>query len=282
MWWTHTWSICVVFDIVSFSWTFSSSSSSSSSCHGAFNHHLHVFYRHHRLLALDAKVHASQSKAITSDDMPQVHLIANALALSVAEGVGLDERKCETVYNEIDGSNQILMLRYSLFVDADAQQAFGRPAATEVRLHFFPNAAETYIHNHRSNFISTCLFGGYTHYIWQINADHDQGGVHDECGRDSKGALTARVEHPGSCSVLEVYRHVVGNTYFLHNQAYHTARVTPEDGATLTMFYKVSHRLSTVSRVLCHVFQHSGMRAFVCVCVCCVCVCVLCVCVCVV
>ena len=86
---------------------------------------------------------------LAAADVPHVERIGQMLLLYVLAGGRLSRRgECRRVYN----GSELVLWRYNLVSSDDLP--------ISIRLHLFPNAAETYIHNHKSSFISMCMLGG--------------------------------------------------------------------------------------------------------------------------
>eukprot|EP01059_Diplonema_ambulator_P027858 TRINITY_DN46533_c0_g1_i1.p1 TRINITY_DN46533_c0_g1~~TRINITY_DN46533_c0_g1_i1.p1 ORF type:complete len:354 (+),score=75.96 TRINITY_DN46533_c0_g1_i1:69-1130(+) len=120
----------------------------------------------------------------------------------------------------------------------------------DVRLHMFPDATETYIHNHRNNFVSMCLYGSYTHNIWVVSND---GGRHYETARADNGELSPLVQCPGSLLVATSYIHSINKVFFLNKETHHTVETSPTPSplpGTLTLYVK-GKRTDTQTTVLC-------------------------------
>jgi hypothetical protein len=169
--------------------------------------------------------------------------IGNAAALMIAAGGGLDATKLtQSIYN----NEALVMRRFYLYEDQYVQ----------MRLHLFPDAAETYVHNHRTNFISMALAGSYVHQTWQIrngqdassspaNASPDGRGMgtdwHYERTRDSTGALTPRQCVGGSLHMADTFRHDPQHAYFLQNQLFHSVQVE-KVASMLSLFVKDNYQ----------------------------------------
>jgi hypothetical protein len=195
----------------------------------------------HRCLALSARLKERRVPELWPSDSTWVRGIGNAAALMIAAGGSLDATKpTQSIYN----NEALVIRRYSLYEDQYVQ----------MRLHLFPNAAETYVHNHRTNFISTALAGSYVHQTWQIrngqgassssaSASPDGGAVvtgtdwHYERTRDSTGALTERQRVSGSLHMADTFRHDPQHAYFLQNQLFHSVQVEKE-ASMLSLFVK--------------------------------------------
>jgi len=195
----------------------------------------------HRCLALSDRLKERPVPELWASDSTWVRGIGNAAALMIAAGGSLDATKpTQSIYN----NEALVIRRYVLYEDQYVQ----------MRLHLFPNAAETYVHNHRTNFISTALAGSYVHQTWQIrngqgassssaSASPDGGAVvtgtewHYERTRDSNGALTERQRVSGSLHMADTFRHDPQHAYFLQNQLFHSVQVEKE-ASMLSLFVK--------------------------------------------
>jgi hypothetical protein len=190
----------------------------------------------HRLRTMEGDLAQRQRHAMRPDDVQHAEAVAIALALMVAQGVPLQRgrlpsstrpTRLEAIYND----SVLVMHRYWLWD--------GRHSAA--RLHLFPDASETYIHNHRSNFVSTNLGGAYEHATWRI--DESAPGRYEICTRHRDGGLSEPQERPGSVTCDSKFWHPANHSYFLSSSRLHTVAVPKASSAqgtspTLTLFYK--------------------------------------------
>ncbi len=140
-------------------------------------------------------------------DMEAVVGIGRALSLFIVAGGRLDSSSshlAEVVCN----NDMVVIFRYTVF-SSDM---------VEIRLHLFPDAAETYIHNHRSNLISMSLYGDYKHISWSVLPT----GSHTEKVRASSGVMSEAVCCVGDVVESSSFQHCKGQTYFLDTGTYHT------------------------------------------------------------
>ncbi|CAE7280517.1 FH6 [Symbiodinium sp. CCMP2456] len=109
----------------------------------------------------------------------------------------------------------------------------------DVRLHlFFQDASETYVHSHRANFHSVCLYGSYVNEIWDVGEDRqgDFGG-HFEFNRSQDEALKKPGDRKsGSLLCRTCWKHSTGSSYFLDATTYH--KTVQESGKALTLYIK--------------------------------------------
>jgi hypothetical protein len=180
---------------------------------------------------LQACIKARKGKQLFPQDLVLIKSIGEAIEVYIYAGGMLDI--IPGAVHAIKNDDVVVMWRKVLFDSKDVQ----------IRLHMFPNAAETYIHNHRGNLVSMCLHGTYTHCTWNVCGE----GEHNECERDPTGTLSTRVRKPGSLQVAGMFQHVPGHAYYLNSEAYHTVKVDAVPavgtsnkpvGETLTLFVK--------------------------------------------
>jgi len=162
--------------------------------------------------------------------------IGHALALQVAMGGSLSERY--TVERILSGKD-VLYWRVVLF-DSPHYQA---------RLHLFPNAAETYIHNHRSNFLSMSMHGMYIHTTWQVDQKGD--GSYFESLRDEEGNISQKERKKGTLIASDQFYHTANHVYFLESQRCHKVQVPAGGNATvLTLFVRDKTLANPTTKVL--------------------------------
>eukprot|EP00656_Telonema_subtile_P051637 TRINITY_DN7002_c0_g1_i4.p1 TRINITY_DN7002_c0_g1~~TRINITY_DN7002_c0_g1_i4.p1 ORF type:complete len:204 (-),score=63.85 TRINITY_DN7002_c0_g1_i4:128-739(-) len=109
--------------------------------------------------------------------------------------------------------------------------------AVTVRLHLFPEMAETYVHNHKNNFASYCVFGSYVHTTWTVV----EGGGHYQWRRLLGGEISEAVQRAGSLCPGHSFTHAAGAVYFINRQAFHTVGETGSTatgGQCLSLFIK--------------------------------------------
>ncbi|CAE7492327.1 FH6, partial [Symbiodinium necroappetens] len=109
----------------------------------------------------------------------------------------------------------------------------------DVRLHlFFQDASETYVHSHRANFHSVCLYGSYVNEIWDVGDDRQgEFGEHFEFNRSRDEALKKPGDRKfGSLLCKTCWKHSTGSSYFLDATTYH--RTVQESGKALTLYIK--------------------------------------------
>ncbi|CAJ1331127.1 unnamed protein product, partial [Effrenium voratum] len=111
----------------------------------------------------------------------------------------------------------------------------------EMRIHFFEDPEETFIHNHRNTFFSHCLAGKYVHRIWRVEHENDPDKEHFAVNRTKDPELTSLERRPGELTVKYLNTHVENATYFIPASTPHTvlpnldgARPTP----TATIYIK--------------------------------------------
>lgn len=105
----------------------------------------------------------------------------------------------------------------------------------QIRLHLFPDGAETYVHNHSGNFFSVCLRGKYHHHTWFCDDSKTESSYTKQL-RSTGGGLGPEIECVGEISKKETFIHDTLNTYFLHRNTFHTVDQT--SGGVLTMFIR--------------------------------------------
>eukprot|EP01064_Diplonema_japonicum_P038641 TRINITY_DN9421_c0_g1_i1.p1 TRINITY_DN9421_c0_g1~~TRINITY_DN9421_c0_g1_i1.p1 ORF type:complete len:380 (+),score=79.30 TRINITY_DN9421_c0_g1_i1:61-1140(+) len=192
------------------------------------------FRRHHPIenTTLDSAMHAMQElnntimnrpgKELQEDDLFSIEKVGHNLATTAIYSNGFAE---DMRVDEVPG----VMTRFYLF-SSDA---------LEVRLHMFPALAETYIHNHKNNFASMCLYGCYRHTIWSVSKD--SGDRHYEYTRDGNGKLSSPKEVEGGLITANSFTHDMNKVFFLSKEAHHTVEEC-SDGSllngTLTLYVK--------------------------------------------
>eukprot|EP01065_Artemidia_motanka_P035234 TRINITY_DN43141_c0_g1_i1.p1 TRINITY_DN43141_c0_g1~~TRINITY_DN43141_c0_g1_i1.p1 ORF type:complete len:459 (+),score=94.43 TRINITY_DN43141_c0_g1_i1:74-1378(+) len=129
--------------------------------------------------------------------------------------------------------------------------------ALTVRLHLFPEMAETYTHNHKSNFASFCVYGQYKHTTWTIDAA-DESAEHYSWSRGAGGELSSFRSEKGRLVAGHSFMHSTGETYFINRAAYHTVGETGSTAAggnCLTLFVKGNDDPPVQTKVLAPVPQ---------------------------
>lgn len=120
-----------------------------------------------------------------------------------------------------------VMKRYPIFFDGDA---------IDIRIHYFKETSETTIHNHRMNFFSYCLKGGYDHEVWGVSTAQGQE-HHYATNRSQDPSMESPMQKfAGRLKIMIAHSYGEGNCYFLDHEAPHTVR--PRDGSALTIFVK--------------------------------------------
>lgn len=161
--------------------------------------------------SLDRKVRTSSTKEVQDTDADMVSRIKTHAQAWISSGNFLD-----------------------CFQDLEVREVPGVMKRVEVyqgegitcRFHLFEDPTETYIHNHQSNFFSSCLKGHYWHRIW--GTDQNQNKHHYALNR-SKGHEKAE-RQAGALYIQHANDHVEGASYFIHSNTPHT--VLPHlDGA---------------------------------------------------
>merc|ERR1712218_165979 len=94
--------------------------------------------------------------------------------------------------------------------------------AIEVRLHLFDDPAETLIHNHGTNFFSSCLTGRYEHTVWCVTDDPKT--CHFRFNRTKDPELGHSERAPGNLEAGLVHTHQSGRTYFISASIAHTVK----------------------------------------------------------
>jgi len=201
-----------------------------------------------RLQGLERAVAKRFPPRLAPSDTDMAREISVALSLLVKHGHSLSSLGTEirAVYNIVDKIRHLVMYRF----DLNIPRQDGGEAAIRARLNMFPSKAETYIHNHSTNMISTCLWGGYEHKIWSI-LPRDTGSSSTRCFRRFRDNITKKFGQPelvdGVLSEPSVHSHCINRTYFLDQSAFHTVSVRAEEAdgildasssSTLTLFFK--------------------------------------------
>lgn len=102
----------------------------------------------------------------------------------------------------------------------------------QARLHYFKNANETIIHNHRSDFFSHCLHGEYWHRIWGEKGP----GEHFSVNRSLDPGFERPFRSSTGLAVLGGHTYKAGDTYFIQADTPHT--VCGEKAPVLTLYIK--------------------------------------------
>ena len=186
--------------------------------------------------SLEEAVGARAIKQLEQDDLYTVEQLGQLVAVSATLNAGLDD---SLRVDEVPG----VMTRCSLYEGEHLV----------VRLHLFPDMAETYVHNHQNNFASVCLYGSYTHTIWTVSSETDM--THYEYRRGGDGQLSAPQKKPGGLVPGNSYVHSTNKAYYLCKEAHHTVEAQGGDAlqsGTLTLYVKGRESEGTgfVTRVL--------------------------------
>lgn len=185
-------------------------------------------------LELELSNRTPEPNVLKPRDLGAVKKIAFALALYVHCGGQLSDL---CTLQKVTNNSTIVMYRWKLFTSE----------GLEIRLHLFPSASETYIHNHRNNVMSYCFFGSYTHTIWSIS-DNDDGSNHQELIRLPSGHINHIGIKPGAVVSTGTFTHSPGQNYFLDKGTLHTVVATAASavspsfhfGTVLTLFFRAS------------------------------------------
>jgi len=168
-------------------------------------------YIQNQCAALAAVVRQRTPKKLWESDCVDVATLGRSLAFWIQVGGHLNPTKrAENIKND-----EVLVMQRLVIYDDDTVQ---------IRLHLFPNAAETYIHNHRTNFISYALFGSYRHVRWDIDK-RNASSFYYQRDRAPNGSLSPRKRRPGQLKEGSSFTHNVDNTYYLESQTFHTVTV---------------------------------------------------------
>lgn len=112
-----------------------------------------------------------------------------------------------------------------------------------LRFHLFNDASETFVHNHKSNFVSMNLFGQYVHKSWIVDNTSEgyKGSKYCQRMRHDNGHLMEETtELDGHLVVASTFLHTKGNAYFLHHDTLHSVFVPPDAGSVLTLLAKTN------------------------------------------
>lgn len=190
-----------------------------------------------RMSSLSSTLNSRPGHQLIPEDSSSVYDIGYALARKISEGWLLDDRRrVELIANNDDA----VMWRYILYDTPRVQ----------IRIHLWSDASETYIHNHRTNFLALGFTGSYIHKTFIIN--ENCGGCYKSYTRDGSGAMVAPETKSGSIKLSSEFLHGSGHVYFLNNQAFHAvnlpnscqksesakSRAEPENSPMLTLFVK--------------------------------------------
>ena len=186
-----------------------------------------------RCFELDAAMRARRPSArdkhtskLLPRDMSNVLRIGDALMAYAFNEGRLD---CSNTLEVVKNDEAVVMWRYHFF----------ESELLSIRLHLFPCAAETYIHNHRSNLISMSLYGTYTHVTWEPRqTKEDRDDSYFKRGRNRDGCLQDRVQCSGSLEPCTTFVHYPQHTFYLDALTYHTVSVSKDAGQMLTLFVK--------------------------------------------
>eukprot|EP01060_Flectonema_neradi_P013254 TRINITY_DN2000_c1_g1_i1.p1 TRINITY_DN2000_c1_g1~~TRINITY_DN2000_c1_g1_i1.p1 ORF type:complete len:386 (+),score=74.17 TRINITY_DN2000_c1_g1_i1:52-1209(+) len=172
--------------------------------------------------SLDEAVTSRDSSELEVDDCYAVEQLGQLLS-SASIYEGLDGN---LLVDEVPG----VMTRYHLF----------QGKSVTVRLHLFHSLAETYVHNHKNNFSSMCLYGSYVHSNWITDPDHTSG-HHYQFIRGGDGTLSKPEQLPGKLLVSNKFTHEMNKVYFLSKEAFHTVLEQSSEAhlkGTLTLYVK--------------------------------------------
>jgi hypothetical protein len=115
----------------------------------------------------------------------------------------------------------------------------------QLRLHLWNNVAETYIHNHRNNFLAMGFSGSYVNKTFCV--DPLVPGRYRAHSRTSEGGMCLSGELNGHIQMTSEFAHTPGNVYFLGSDVYHAVVVPgagealpaePENSGMLTLFVR--------------------------------------------
>jgi hypothetical protein len=209
------------------------SSLSNAICNAA-NMRIFAEVLEHRMTLLNLMLDSRPGHELLPDDSPNIFDIGYALARKISEGWLLDDRRrVEVIMN----GDEIVMWRYVLYDTPRVQ----------IRIHLWNDASETYIHNHRTNFLALGFTGEYTHKTFVIV--ENEKGSYKAHTRDGTGTMVAPETRAGCIKFSSEFQHGAGHVYFLNNRAYHSVNLPnsagpkkapsePEQSPMLTLFVK--------------------------------------------
>ncbi len=187
---------------------------------------------------LDFMLDTRPEHQLIAEDSALVFDIGYALARKISEGRLLDDRRrVEMITN---GSDTVLW-RYFLYDTSRVQ----------IRLHLWSDASETYIHNHRTNFLALGFTGEYTHRTFVIEDGQDS--TYKTHTRSGSGDMLEPEIMTGCVKLSSEFQHGCAHVYYLHNRAYHAVSLPnsaahasvsktksqgPEHSPMLTLFVK--------------------------------------------
>ena len=169
-------------------------------------------------------------------DTKLVRQTAEALGKWIKLGGKLDRSSRVDVQKN---GEKVVMWRYHLVEKnpvSTARNGAKRTGAI-IRLHLFPQASETYIHNHKTNFISFLMGGEYFHHIWQV--DESKPGNVFRYPRGRGGEQGDEEKLKGQIGHVCSHVHRVSQAYFLNNRIFHTVSVEKNTGSTKPEHAKV-------------------------------------------
>lgn len=120
----------------------------------------------------------------------------------------------------------------------------------EIWCNVFEDATETYVHDHKSNFYSTMLHGGYDYKIWSTD---NNDGYHYEFTRESGNVVSKATCKQGKLSVAETGRHFPGNLVYVPNTEFHTVEPLSGQSACVTLVVREKASKHEPTRILSQV-----------------------------
>ena len=183
----------------------------------------------------DEAVTGRDTNELQVDDIYFVEQLGQLLSSATIFGNGLDDN---LLVDEVPG----VMTRYHLFSGK----------SITIRLHLFHALAETYVHNHKNNFSSMCLYGNYEHRQWLCDSDPNSG-HHYQFTRKGDGSLSEPEKKSGKLFVSNSSTHDMNKVYFINKETYHTVIEQSTEKhlkGTLTLYVK-GQDSDHITKVLC-------------------------------
>jgi len=181
-----------------------------------------------RILELNKSVGIRQHRRLWPQDQVRLFNLGAALCSYIAAGGTLDAKaRTDAVRN---GDNKVVMWRTVIYDEPKSNVA--------IRLHLFPNASETWVHNHRCNFASMSLYGSYQHSRWELRELESKDA--ESCyvfERNPAGGAQFKCTRPGSLYVVDRFVHPPGHAYFLERGSFHTVLVPKQSSSEMLSLY---------------------------------------------
>ena len=171
-----------------------------------------------KLVALDDEIGLRKIKSLRKEDTVTIETIGNVLALWIYHG--------GSVRNAVHGKRKY---QASDIVKNEGVEIYRRLCIYDgvnyfIRLNLFLDSSETFIHSHKTHFISMSLYGSYLHKTWVVD-ESIESEIFTNRIRDPSGVLSTGEQKKGRLQNISSFTHDPGCVYFLDRETLHSVHV---------------------------------------------------------